>query len=324
MAYLIYPILVCMICLSSFNITPPVEIDETRAIMQVFSQIGVNSDYEGKSFSQEIKKIVGQRPKTNKVKEAVPDKEIEIVEKTVTYTKESASFTNFKNVALNNHTSYDINLNALMEDYTPPKRKENVQILVIHTHATEGYVNTKDNRTTDVKNNMIEVGNVFSKALEEKGFKVVHDVKLHDYPSYNGSYANSLKVMNWYTEHYPDIDIIFDLHRDAVGEADTKTKFVTEINKTKVAQLMLVVGTNEGGLSHDNWKENLKFATGLQSTAQEMYPSLMRAIDLRKERFNQSVTKQSIIVEVGSNGNTIEEAKESVKLLAGVMDRYIK
>ena len=324
MAYLIYPILFCVICLSSFNIVPPVEIDETEAIMQVFYQIGANSGYKEKTFSQEIKKIVGQIPQPEKMSEEKVEPEIEIIEKTVTYNQKGDSVTNFKDVVLNNHTSYEINLNGLMENYTPPKRKDSVQILVIHTHATEGYANTKDNRTTDVKNNMIEIGDVFSKALKEKGFNVVHDVKLHDYPSYNGSYANSLKTMNWYMEHYPDIDIVFDLHRDAVGDGETKTKFVTDINGMKVAQLMLVVGTNEGGLSHDTWKENLKFAAGLQSTADNIYPSLMRALDLRRERFNQSVTKQSIIVEVGSNGNTIEEAKASGKLLADVIYSYIK
>ncbi|MBO5452526.1 MAG: stage II sporulation protein P [Clostridia bacterium] len=323
------PLLLAFICFLTNKINIPVSTDINKILPEIFSVAAVNANYKRTGVFGEIRDITNFLPEAEiKPQETVQppaeEPEIEVVEKKVTYAENTENKNGYEKVFLTNHTDYDVNLSELMNGYAPPKRKDDVQILIIHTHATEGYADSKGSRTTETDKNMIAVGNVFSDALKEKGFKVVHDIKLHDYPSYNGSYANSLKVMNWYIEHYPDIDIIFDLHRDAVGDSDEqRVKFVTEINGKKAAQLMLVTGTNEGGLNHPSWQENLKFAAGLQNVVCNMYPDLMRAVDLRKERFNQHVTKNSIIVEVGSNGNSIEEAKYSVTLLAEALDKYI-
>ena len=70
------------------------------------------------------------------------------------------------------------------------------------------------------------------------------------------------------------------------------------------------------GLWHENWQENLKFAAKIQNAAEIMYPGVMRPINLRKERFNEHMTKGSLILEVGSNGNTLAQAKEGGKDVA--------
>lgn len=320
--------LVVLISFTTSRIQIDMDTDINKIIPEMFSLAAVNADYHRPTLLEEFDNMTKTEYKEKEpeiTQEAKSEKqEIKITEKKVTYASNPVTYGDYKNMVITNHTNYEIDLESLMDNYKPPVRKDNVQILVIHTHATEGYSDSVGSRTTDTNRNMIHIGNVFTESLKAQGFNVVHDVKLHDYPSYNGSYTNSLKVMNWYMEHYPDIDIIFDLHRDAVGNSDdSRVKFVTEINGQKAAQLMLVAGTNEGGLSHPHWKENLKFGAGLQNTVCSMYPDLMRAVDLRKERFNQHVTKNSIIVEVGSNGNTLSEAEYSVKLLAEALGKYI-
>lgn len=315
-----YIVILIIACLLSGKIGMTKEIDIMEVLTENFSVVAVNKGMDRLSKYKTIKKEETVVPANIQINEKV-----DIIEKSVTYEKTSKEFTDYKNIFLNNHTSFKLDIKNLMEGYVPPEKKKNTQILVIHTHATEGYAESQESRSTDTNKNMVRIGDTFAKALKDKGFVVVHDVKLHDYPSYNGSYANSLKTIKWYLEQYPDIDIVFDLHRDAVAtENNSRIKFSSKIDGESVAQLMLVVGTNEGGLVHDKWENNLKFAVGLQNAVCEKYPNLMRAIDLRQERFNQHVTDNAVIVEVGSDGNDIEEAEKAVKLLAESISRYIK
>ena len=170
----------------------------------------------------------------------------------------------------------------------------------------------------------MEVGNALCEVLEANGIKVIHDTTVHDYPAYNGSYdrckATTLKNL----EKYPSIKMVLDIHRDAIVRADgTKVKVACEINGEKCAQCMFVVGSN-ANLAHDNWQENLKLACKLQKKANEIYPDLMRAINLREERFNQQLSKGSLIIEVGSNGNTLAEAINGAKYMGEVIPLVLK
>lgn len=124
-------------------------------------------------------------------------------------------------------------------------------------------------------------------------------------------------------ENEKDTEIIFDLHRDAVGSKGTYAPTV-EINGEKVAQIMFVIGTNDGGGNHPNWKNNLKFAVKVQEKANEMYPGLFRAINLRSATFNQKVSNAASIIEVGATGNTLEEATASMKYLANVLNEILE
>ena len=237
----------------------------------------------------------------------------------------SGDFINFDDVLIKNHTKYEINAESLMEGYTPPEKKKSPQILIIHTHATEGFADQATSRTTDTEKNVVKIGSVLEKHLEEKGFNVLHDIVLHDYPNYNGSYKNALKTIEWYLEHYPEIDIVLDIHRDAIVTAEGKrTKLTYNYNGKKAAQLMIVTGTNQGGLTHEKWQENLKFAIGLQAVANKMYDGLMRPIDLRVERFNGHVKNNAVIVEFGTDGNSLDEALLSAKLLSEIINEYIR
>lgn len=201
------------------------------------------------------------------------------------------------------------------------KEKCEPVVLIIHTHTTESYFET--DRNLDENKNMIAVGKVIKEKLEDAGVRVIHDTTVHDYPSYNSSYTRSAATTKNHLQNNPNIKVVLDIHRDAVAtDSGSKLSLVTDINGEKVAQLMFVVGTDEQ-LAHENWQENLKLALKLQHKANELYPTLMRPINLREQRFNQQLSNGSIIIEVGSNGNTLDEAKRGGALIGDVVAKVL-
>lgn len=230
-------------------------------------------------------------------------------------------------IEIKNATSYTVNIN----DYL--KRnigfKNNANILIMHTHTTESFAKmqyTKDapDRNLDENCNMIAIGKAMNEVFTKNQIKSKHDKTVHDYPSYNSAYQKACSTIESNLKNDNSINIVLDIHRDGITRDDgTKVKLVTDIDGKPTAQVMLVVGTDTN-LSHPNWQENLTFASKIQDTAEKMYPGLMRPIDLRKERFNQQLTKGSIIIEVGANGNTLEEAIEGGKAIAEVISAVVK
>lgn len=219
---------------------------------------------------------------------------------------------------LRNSTTYSVDINQLMgENLSLALNKDGPTVLIVHSHASESflpsdtnfYVPSDTNRTEDINYNIVRVGKEMSDALNQMGIETIHSTKLHDYPSYNGSYANSLKTVEEMLEKYPSIEIVIDVHRDSMQRQDsTRLKAVREFEGKNVAQVMIVCGSDQGGLYHPNWRENLKFALAFQNQMNQDFQGLTRSIDFRKERFNMHTTKASIILEVGSTGNTLEEA----------------
>lgn len=203
------------------------------------------------------------------------------------------------------------------------------QVLIMHTHTTESfseetYIKGAPDRNIDENKNITAVGNAMSEVFSANGINVIHDKTVHDYPSYNSAYQSAAATINKNLNMYKGIKVVLDIHRDGITRDDgTKVKLVTDINGEKTAQIMLVVGTDVN-LEHKNWKENFKFASKIQAKAVEVYPSLMRPIDLRKERFNEQLTTGSLIIEVGSNGNTMEEAIRGGKMIAEVISGVLK
>lgn len=216
---------------------------------------------------------------------------------------------------VNNATNYNIDLNELCaKELAFEINYDEPQVLVMHTHTTECYdgdeMNGETERNTDSERNVIAVGSVICETLEENGIKTIHDTTYHDYPSYQGSYARALTTIENQLKNNPSIKIVLDIHRDAFVYSDgTKLSVSCDINGMSTAQVMIVAGTDSMGLWHNNWRENLAFAAKIQNAAQIMYPGLMRPINLRTERFNEHATSGSLILEVGSNGNTLDEAK---------------
>lgn len=227
-------------------------------------------------------------------------------------------------VILGNQTSYSVDIAESLA--TPPSidiSGSGPKVLVIHTHATEAYAPngaafydiTASDRNQNIRENVVSVGTTLCHTLEEKGIEVLHDTELHDYPSFNGSYAHALSAIESYLAEYPGIQVILDIHRDSIIYDDnTKAKPLTQINGKNAAQLMFVVGTDEKGLYHPNWRENIKSAIHFQNAINQRYPTLMRHINLRQERFNGHTGKASMIIEVGSSGNSLAEATYAIQL----------
>lgn len=206
-------------------------------------------------------------------------------------------------------------------------------ILIVHTHASESYNPEAGEayetagafRTLDTDYSVIQVGKALAETLRSYGLGVVHDATINDYPSYNDSYANSLSRIEAWKKQYPSLQMVIDLHRDAAeDEQGNAVALTAQVNGEDCAQLMLVVGTDQGGLYHPNWQENLANALKLQSVLEGMYPGLCRSLNLRTERFNQHETPGSILVEVGCTGNTLTQAKRSAVLLGEALASMIE
>lgn len=227
---------------------------------------------------------------------------------------------------ISNLAKADISVSELL---ALPEEKKTGKVLILHTHGCEAYTPTKENnynptsdfRTADTRFNVVAVGDKIEEILKSKGISVIHDRTLCDYPFYNDSYANSLALGKSYVEADPDIDIILDVHRDSIeGSGGEQIKTVGAEN---TAQLMLVVGTDKSGLEHPLWRQNLSFALKLQKRISASYPSLMRPINLRAQRFNQHLTCGSLILEVGTDGNTLEEALNAASIFADELAGYL-
>ncbi len=235
-----------------------------------------------------------------------------------------------KNLEIKNETNYKVDVQSVLSE-KPSFQKTNGKplVLIVHTHSSEAYESNGEyeasdtDRTQDSNYNVIRVGNELAKVLEEKGIGVVHDETVHDYPSYTNSYINALKTIQKNLNEYPSIQIVFDIHRDALSDGEKKVKLTTNINGETAAQAMLVCGTNSLGLDFDNWEDNLRFAMQIQDRLERCYPGLARPINLRKERFNLHATKGSILVEIGTNGNTLSEALVCIKYLGDTMGDVI-
>lgn len=232
----------------------------------------------------------------------------------------------YGNVKIKNQTTYN-----LTEDILKPDIKiDNKNIVIFHTHSCESYTSsekypytqTGNFRTTDLKYTVTQVGSELENYLKKYNLNVVHDTSYHDYPSYTGSYTRSLKTVENILQTTPS-DIIIDLHRDAIGSRADYAPTV-KIGDDYAAQIMFVIGTNEGGLYHPNWNQNLKFAVKVQQKAEEIYPGLFKPMMVTKSRYNQHTGKYANIMEVGATGNTLEQCLTSMKYLSAVLNEVMK
>ena len=205
-----------------------------------------------------------------------------------------------------------------------PLSEEGPQVLIVHTHGSEAYtpdgtdtyVATGECRTADTSKSVVRVGDEIVRVLTEMGLTVVHDTGLYDYPEYNGAYDRSLAAVEKWLEQYPTIQVVLDVHRDAlIGSDGTVYKPITTINGERCAQVMLVMGSN-ALYDHPNWLENLALAVQVQKEMNTLWPTLARPIGLRENRYNQQTAPGAMLVEVGSHGNTLQEALSAARMFA--------
>ena len=196
------------------------------------------------------------------------------------------------------------------------------QVLIMHTHATETYNLDSDYfydpewgaRITDTARNVCAVGSQIARVLNEGGINTLHDMTLHDYPSYNGSYAASNATVRAYLEQYPSIKVVLDIHRDAIEQEGVRVKPVTQIEGKSAAQIMIICGCDQGG-NLPNFSQNLAFAGALEARLEGMFPSLTRPVLFDYRYYNQDLTTGSLLIEMGGHANTLEEALYSGELV---------
>lgn len=236
-------------------------------------------------------------------------------------------------VELDNETGYAPDIGALL---TAPLNwdlaADHPTVLILHTHGTESYTPSPGEdyeefsayRTLDENYNMISVGSLVADRLETAGIQVIHDRSFHDYPSYNGSYTNARASIEEILAENPGIRLILDLHRDAAAVGDGQMDTSATVNGRESAQLMLVIGTDDGGLYHPSWEENLALAVKLQALLEQTHPGLCRPLNLCAERFNGDTSPGALLVEVGAAGNTRDEAMLAAEALADGIIALVK
>lgn len=205
---------------------------------------------------------------------------------------------------------------------------EEPQVLIYHTHTTESYFPHSDwydencpDRSRDSSKNMTAVGDAICNALSERGIASVHDCTVHDYPQYTGAYYRSADTVSAILEQYPSIKLVLDIHRDGIADEDgTPIAPVVTINGRSAAQFMIISGCDDKGeLELPNYMENFKTACLIQRSAQAAYPGLARAVLFDYRNYNQYLSIGSLLIEVGSQANTLDEAVYTGELIGNIL-----
>lgn len=201
------------------------------------------------------------------------------------------------------------------------------QVLIMHTHTTESFELTEKDwydpaytaRRTDLALNMAAVGEKIAEQLNGAGIVTLHDTTLHDYPSYNGSYQRSSETVQQYLAQYPSIKVVLDVHRDAIEPRDgQRVSAVAQIGERKAAQVMIICGADKNG-NLPNFKKNLGFAAAWQNAMESRFPGLTRPVLFDYRYYNQDLTTGSLLIEVGSHGNSLEQACYSGELIGNAL-----
>lgn len=200
--------------------------------------------------------------------------------------------------------------------------KEKPYILMYHTHGTESYLLSKsENYRTSIKeNNVVGIGEILATVLEANNHKVDHVQTYHDLPSYNQSYARSLNTIRKKQEESNNLKILLDIHRNAVKDdlpqiENLIAKSKVEINGQSVAKFSLVIGPDS-----ENTEEVLSFAKYIKAVSDALYPGLCEGIIIKPiGKYNQYLSDYSALIELGYHFHTLEEARESAKLVGEVL-----
>ena len=239
-------------------------------------------------------------------------------------------------VKVQNRTDKNIDIDKIVKEGANLKIADKTKptVLIYHTHTHECYVQLdkgfymkgETTQSADSAQNVVRVGDAIVDRLEKAGFAVIHDTAIHD-DDYNNSYADSGKAIDKILKQYPTIEVTIDIHRDSVGvegDSDARTSLVKEIAGKKAAQVMIISGCEENAIKDfPDWYDNLHFALGLQKQFSEDFPGLARPLYFADRRYNMYKTKNSVLIEVGSDGNTLEQAVYSGKLVGAALVNYL-
>jgi stage II sporulation protein P len=213
----------------------------------------------------------------------------------------------------------------LSKDMTIDEDGDGPQILIYHTHSQEGYA---DSTEGDASTSVVAVGEYLAQILTEKyGFRVLHHTGEYDVGDRDHAYSNAAPALEEILKEYPSIQVVIDLHRDSIG---SDTRLVTEINGKSTAKIMFFNGLcrtaasgNLTSLVNPYLEDNLAFSFQMQLAAAEYYPDFTRKIYLKGYRYNMHYCPKSLLVEVGAQNNTLQEAKNAMEPLADVLSKVL-
>ncbi len=219
-----------------------------------------------------------------------------------------------------------------LPEFNKNTEKNSPRVLIYHTHSNESFLPNASwfdeeypIRSADCSRNMIAVGDALCEALAKNGITVIHECKQHDYPMYTGAYYRSAETVSALLEQYPDIDIVIDLHRDGIVQYDGSLGApVCEVNGKTAAQFMIISCCENEDFDMPDYIENFKLACLLQNTAEEMYPNLARPVLFDYRNYNQNLSKGALLIEVGSHGNSLDEAVYTGELLGNVIAKALE
>lgn len=211
--------------------------------------------------------------------------------------------------------------------------KKDPSVLIYHTHTTETYelldrgfyTNERSSRSEKSGENMIRVGEEICKVLEKNGYKTIHDKTVYD-KKYSGAYERSCENISKILKENPSIQIVLDIHRDAIYQKDgSRVKPVAEIGGRKAAQIMIISGCEDGNVTNfPNWEKNLSFAVQLQNKLKNDNPQLVRPLMFCSRKYNMHLTPCSLLIEFGTDANTLSEAVYSAELFAKSLSEFLK
>ncbi len=230
---------------------------------------------------------------------------------------------------ISNETVYRPNVQALREQTNEAKTfdpQRGPVVLVLHTHASEAYRLENGVQTgslgdawyaNDPSRTVISVGKALSDSLNKNGIPAIHCAEMHgEDGTLRGSYADAAKCIDQYLKRYPTIQYVIDVHRDGILDSNgVCVRTLAEQNGASMAQVMAVVGTDGNGDSHPNWEGNLSLALRLRDGLEDAAPSVSRPVLLRNATYNQETVPNALLLEIGSAGNSVEEAIRTAQLV---------
>lgn len=233
-----------------------------------------------------------------------------------------------------NYTGLEVDFAGSLQAPLPFEVQRNAQtpqVLIYHTHTSEAYLDedvdwfyeSYYSRTANNSYNVVAVGDAMAAVLQKNGIATLHDATVHD-GTYDGSYDRSARTVAADREKYPSVQVVLDIHRDALGTDERKVKTVFEHDGKKGAQIMILSGCdpdNERDFAH--WENNLNFALKLQHTAEQLYPGMTRPLDFGFFAYNEYICDGSLLIEIGTDANTVDEAAFAGECLAEVLTKVL-
>jgi stage II sporulation protein P len=201
------------------------------------------------------------------------------------------------------------------------------EVLIMHTHTTEAFQPGQydffdasyDGRSLDSSRNIVAVGAEIARSFAEMGITVIHDGTIHDNPVFSGSYVRSAETVRKILQAYPSIKVVLDVHRDAIDTGDGRLAPVTQIDGRDAAQVMIISAADDGTYDMPNYLENFRLASLFQQYIEHGNPGITRPVWFQYSQYNQHLSTGSLLIEVGSHGNTLEEAKYTGSLIGRSM-----